>query len=193
MYGNVLNNAQIVELRKQKDITIEPFDEKRLRLAHYALSISSVLWPGDINLEGKRRYDLRHDFRNGEDYIFEPNEYAVVEVQQFIKLGEGIVGHFIPSSLLIDQGFSLTAGKIDPEYGGLGGGMQMIRFGLKNLKNDSNVINAEQNVAHVYFMDLRGLNNMKTELSRDEIKFLMERYPRLVRARDGGVDYGDGS
>ena len=193
MYGNIINNSQIQILYQIKEIVIEPFDESKLKLAHYPLTAGAALWAGDIATSGTRKFELRSDFRNGEDYEFEPNEYAVIEINEFIKIGSGIVGHFIPSSILIEQGFGLTAGKIDPGYGSLGGKRQQIRFGIKNLRGDKNHLIANQNVAHIYFVDLRGLDNLEPSLTKEEIKFLMERYPRLVRARDDGVDYGDGT
>lgn len=192
MFGNVLNNNQILHLKDKQDLTIEPFDKKQLKLAHYALKAASVLQIGDVNHKGVRQQNLKHDFRNGDDYVFQPNEYAVVEVQEFIKLKDGIFGHFIPASLLIDQGFGLVAGKIDPQYGALDGKRQVIRFGVKNLKDSQNTLYSGQNVAHVYFVDLRGLNNLPNQMTQEEIEFLMTRWPRYVRQKDDGPDYGTG-
>ena len=192
MFGNILNNFQIRNSCEKRDIIIEPFDQNKLKLAHYPLSAGSVLWATEITPEGLQKHALRSDFRNNEPYTFEPNEYAIVEIVEFIKLADGITGHFIPSSSLIEMGFGLTAGKIDPGYGDIGGEKQQIRFGLKNLRGDENVLEPNQILAHIYFIDLRGLNNMDINLSKKEIRFLMERYPRLVRAQDDGVNYETG-
>jgi deoxycytidine triphosphate deaminase len=194
VYGNVLNNSQISALVKSKEISIEPFDAKKLKLAHYPLSAGCVLWATEISSTTQiRKFENRADFRNDEDYDFDSNEYAVVEINEFIKISEGIVGHFVPSSSLIEQGFGITAGKIDPGYGSIGGKKQQIRFGLKNLRQSKNRLKANQTLAPVFFIDLRGLNNLDANLSREEVQFLMQRYPRLQHARDSGVDYGDGN
>lgn len=192
MFGNILNNSQIRNACNKSDITIDPFDDTKLKLAHYPLTAGSVLWATEKTPKGLQKHDLRADFRNNEPYRFEPLEYAIVEIAEFIKLSDGITGHFIPSSSLIELGFGLTAGKIDPGYGHLGGKQQQIRFGLKNLKNEKNQLAPFQVIAHVYFVDLRGLNNMGIKLTRRELEFLMERAPRYLRAQDDGVDYGTG-
>tara|TARA_R110002124_G_scaffold283470_1_gene459559 strand:+ start:73 stop:654 length:582 start_codon:yes stop_codon:yes gene_type:complete len=192
MFGNVLNNNQIMHLCEKQDLIIEPFDKGKLKLAHYALTPASVLWLGEVNPKGFRQETLRHAFRNGDDYTFASNEYAVVEIQEFIKLRDGLFGHFVPASILIDQGFSITAGKIDPQYGGLKGQRQIIRFGIKNLQDKENILSARQNIAHVYFVDLRGLNNLPNQMTHQEIEFLMSRWPRYVKQQDDGPDYGTG-
>ncbi len=192
MFGNILNNTQIRICCEKREIVVDPFDESKLKLAHYPLSAGSVLWATEVSPDGIQKHDLRSDFRNNDSYEFEPNEYAIIEIGEFIKLDNGITGHFIPSSSLIELGFGLTAGKIDPGYGVLGGERQQIRFGLKNLRDCKSTLQPHQNIAHVYFIDLRGLNNIDTNLSKKELRFLMDRYPRLVRAQDDGVDYGDG-
>lgn len=193
MYGNILNNTQITALCALGEMRIDPFVKTKLKLAHYPLTVGSVLWVGDIATSGTRKFEMKKDFRNGEDYLFAPNEYAVIEINEFIKLEGGLVGHFVPSSILIEQGFGITIGKIDAGYGAIGGKRQQIRFGLKNFRDGGNKLIANQIVAHVYFVDLRGLNNIDPTLTKAEIRFLMDRYPRLVRAQDDGVDYGDGS
>ena len=48
-----------------------------------------------------------------------------------VILPEGIVGRFIPASGLIEAGFGVTVGKLDPGYGK----RETIQFGLKNLKS----------------------------------------------------------
>lgn len=189
MFGNVMNNSQIINLCKQKEIIIDPFDEHRLKLAHYSLTSRGILWAGPVNMEGRRRYSQRVDFLSDPKYTFEAGEYAILEIEERIVLPEGIVGQFVPGSALIELGFSLTAGKIDPGYGALDGKRQQIRFGVKNLKNDDNVLTRDDVIAHVFFVDLRGLDNLPFEFSPRELEFIMKRAARFVKHRDDGPPY----
>jgi deoxycytidine triphosphate deaminase len=189
MFGNIINNSQIRKLVKDKTITISPFREERLKLAHYALRPAGILWTGQINSKGTRDFQPRHDFNSNDNYTFAAGEYAVAEVEEVIILSDGIVGHFLPSSSLIERGFGLTAGKLDPQYGALGGKRQKLIFGLKNLKNEENVFSATEGLAHVYFVDLRGLHNGPTEFSDPEIRDFLARFARFKRANDDGPSY----
>src|SRR5258708_7637282 len=117
MFGNILNNTQIRKLRDAKQIIIRPFRPDRLKLAHYALRPIGLLRPGQVNAKGLREHHPIHDFLSKPDYVFEPNEYAIVEIEEFIFMESGFVGHFLPSSSLIERGFGLTAGKLDAGYG----------------------------------------------------------------------------
>ncbi|PDT73633.1 hypothetical protein [Bradyrhizobium sp. C9] len=189
MFGNIINNAQIRKLRDDNELTISPFREERLKLAHYALSAAGILWAGAVNAKGKRELQPKHDFESNDKYIFQPSEYAIVEVEEFIKLPDGIVGHFLPSSALIESGFGLTAGKLDPKYGEIGGRRQKLIFGLKNLRNEPNTFSATEGLAHIYFIDLRGLNSVSLDFSNPEVQDYLRRFPRFKRAQDDGPNY----
>jgi deoxycytidine triphosphate deaminase len=189
MFGNVINNAQIKKLIKDKELTLSPFRDDRLKVAHYALRPSGVLWAGAQNSKGKRELQSKHDFDSDDKYVFQPGEYAIVEVEEFILLPDGIVGHFLPSSTLIESGFGLTAGKLDPRYGKLGGNRQKLIFGLKNLKNEQNTFYSAEGLAHIYFIDLRGLNSLPLDFSDPEVQDFIRRFPRFKRAHDDGPSY----
>jgi deoxycytidine triphosphate deaminase len=191
MFGNVLNNSQIKIACKRKDIEIRPFDASKLNLAHYPLTVAGVRWFGDISRNGKRTSELRANFQTDSEYVFDQNEYAIAEINEYLRLDEGIVGHFIPSSGLIEQGFGLTAGKIDPGYGSVSGETQKIYFGLKNLKSSKNVLIANQKIAHIYFVDLRGLNNDGFSFSPEQLRLISERVARNLYAADAGPIYPD--
>jgi hypothetical protein len=90
---------------------------------------------------------------------------------------------------LIERGFGLTAGKLDATYGTIGGRHQKIIFGLKNLRDEINVFSAADGLAHVYFIDLRGLDNMPVEFSDHEMSEFLRRFGRFKRAKDDGVGY----
>jgi len=63
------------------------------------------------------RFNVKYDFRAGASKAeFAPNEYLVVEVTQSITIRDEIVGHFVPSSKLVDYGFGLTCGRIEAPY-----------------------------------------------------------------------------
>ena len=191
MFGNILNNAHIKRLLADKQITISPFREERLKLAHYALRPAGILWAGATNSQRKRELQARHDFYSDDTYTFQPGEYAIVEVEEFIILPQGIVGHFLPSSSLIERGFGLTAGKLDPKYGEIGGTRQKLIFGLKNLRNEVNPFSSAEGLAHVYFVDLRGLNSLPADFSDPEMKDFIRRFARFKRASDDGPSYYD--
>ena len=195
MFGNILNNSQIISLVKDKKITIYPFNESKLKLSHYPLTPGGVLTPGKKNAAGKWQHSPKHDFAHTgkSECVFKPNEYAIIEVEEDIHLPEGIVGNFVPSSNLIEQGFGLTAGKIDPLYGNIGGKRQKILFGLKNLREEENALTEGQHIAHIYFVDLRGLNNAPQVLTDYEVHRFMERFSRFKKADDDGPDYGSGA
>ena len=165
MFGNVINNAQIRKLRVDNQLILKPFRDDRLKLAHYALRPAGVLWAGPSNSKGKRELQPKHDFNSNDVYTFQPGEYAILEVEEVIILPEGIVGHFLPSSSLIERGFGLTAGKLDPGYGEIANTRQKLIFGLKNLRNEPNAFSAAEGLAHIYFVDLRGLNSLSPDFS----------------------------
>jgi deoxycytidine triphosphate deaminase len=105
-------------------LILTPWNPENLQIAQYALNPTEILYE-DIN-GNEQRHDLGRS-----DYVFQPNEYAKVMIEQTVILPEGIVGRFIPASGLIEAGFGITVGKLDPGYGK----RETIQFGLKNLKS----------------------------------------------------------
>jgi deoxycytidine triphosphate deaminase len=184
MFGNMLNNAQMLKLISDKLITIKPFNEQKLRLSHYPLTLNRLIWLGQINSKGQREIVKQHSFESGSDYEFAPNEYCVGEVQEFVHLSDGFVGHFVPTSIFIDLGFGLTAGKIDPGFGKIENKKQVLRFGIKNLTDRHNLLPSDVSVAHLTIFDLRGLNNSK--ISPQQLRDILTRFSR---ADDDGPRY----
>lgn len=189
MFGNIVNNTQIVSLKESGHIEIDPFDEKRLKLAHYPLRASGLLKPGHIGNNLKHQRTTVHNFDSQEPYVFKENEYLLLEIEEHIVVKDGIVGHFVPSSFLIFQGFSLVCGKIDPHYGEIKGKRQKITFGIKNEKNENNSLTGEDVIAHIYFIDMRGLDNQLVKYTKREMAEFLSRYPRFLRAQDDGPTY----
>jgi len=147
--GVLLNNRLISKLYHDDVIQIKPWNPDNLQLAQYALN------PLEILYEDGEGNEQRHALTNSE-YIFQPNEYAKVMIEQKIILPDGIVGRFIPASGLIETGFGITLGKLDPAYGQ---SRETIQFGIKNLRNKANKFSRAtqftSRVAYIEFFDLR--------------------------------------
>jgi len=191
VFGNVVSDAEILELRRSKDIVIDPFHQNRMRLAHYALTAGAVIrLQNQADIHGTREL---HDFDVRPTYAFQPNEYQLVEVVEQITLAPGFVGSFVAASDLIEHGFGLTAGKIDPGFGSLGNRKQKVRFGIKNLLDEENVFDRNMGLAHVYFVNLRGLRTRRTrQFTQEEQSKLERRHDlRYLRDYDDGVPYPD--
>lgn len=177
MFGNIVNNKQLLNLMEQNQIRITPFDKKKLQTIHYPLNIKLVSKFNED--EDKTEFLLK----KGKPYILEPNEYVIIEIDEHIELETGIIGEFILSSNLIEKGLGLTCGKLDPEYGKKN---EAIRFGLKNLLGQNVPIEYDLKVAYIRFFDLRALENAPYILSKEE-KRLWEN--RVRRAFDDGPFY----
>lgn len=161
MFGNLISNHQLKQLMSSHSVDIEPFDELMLKATHYTLQPGRVL---------RRRPDgkwcINHYFSEEEVCELRPCEYVVVEVRQRIRIhAEGIVGRFLTTSNLVENGLLLVAGQIDHKYGIEG---EMLRFGIKNLLPEPNFIRKDTRLAHVEFFDLRGINIDSHELSAVE-------------------------
>jgi len=116
------------------------------------------------------KLDPVHDFkRDGDVFTFPEDKYVVVEIEELIKVPNGIVGQFVPASSLIELGIGITAGRIEFPYGQEN---EPIRFGLKNNLSSNTVIKGSEQIAYVQFFDLRSLVGESTELSeRDALLF----------------------
>lgn len=184
MFGNLITNRQLRQLIKQKEIQIDPFVERSLKTTHYTLRPGRVM-----GRQADGSWKQIHSFREEKrEFTIPENGYVLIEVLEAVKIAnDGIVGRFIPTSNLVDNGLLLNAGQIDNKYGLNGEGL---RFGLKNLLPVPNPICADTRLAHVEFFDLRGITVDPVELSKDEMD---TRVRKLLRAIESGVDYGDGS
>ena len=177
MYGTVINNKQILRLSESNLIRIVPFDKSKLQTIHYPLNIKLV---SKFNSDGQHSEFV---LKRSKSYTLAPNEYVIVEIDEHIELGDGIIGEFVPSSNLIEKGISITCGKLDSEYGQKG---EAIRFGLKNNLNQEVVLEYDLKIAYVQFFDLRALDNEPYILSPEERKLWRL---RMRKAIDDGVTY----
>lgn len=175
MHGNLISN---LELRKMVDthvISIKPFEPARAQLAHYPLD------PEVFLIRKNNEWIPVHSFaRQQEPFILEAGQYVQVEIRQHVAPGEGIVGLFVPSSNLINQGLSLTAGKISFPFGQKN---ERIYFGLKNNLSTPSTINPGDLVAYVQFFDLTNSERIPYALSDRDLSIYERR--REIASDDG--------
>lgn len=190
MFGNILNNASVISLVDSGLISIDPFQREKLKLIHYPLTPYTLLKPEGRGNDGEFKVRTIHQYQTDQDYYsFTPNQYLMVEIEEYISVGSGLVGHFIPSSNLIHQGFGLTAGRIEYPFGRGSNGRVKVRFGIKNLLEEANALMKNDLLAYVYFIDLRGLNSHEPKVSeRDQLLFDAWKH-RRSRFEDEGPKY----
>lgn len=181
MFGNLVNNTQLIHLVQiEKLVDITPWDPATLKTAHYPLK-PKVIWKRVSGaLKAVHNYE-----RDGDRYSLAENEYVVVEIREHIKVPEGIIGQFVASSNLIEQGLGITAGRLEFPYGQKG---EPIRFGLKNFLNEPNALRMSDQLAYIQLFDLRGLDNNAVKLTPRDIKLFTM---RLTRAKEDGPFYED--
>lgn len=174
MIGNLITNDLLSRRMRDGSISIQPFQRELAQLAHYPLTLGTIL-----RRNGKA-WSVAHDFaKDGDTCRLQANEYVVVEIMQQVRLQNGFVGTFIPASNLIEQGLGLVAGKITAPFGQNG---EKIRFGLKNYVDQPNDITKGQGLAYVQFFDLSGLPASEYVLSRRDLDVYSQR--RHQRADD---------
>ncbi len=184
MFGNLMNNVLIERFVTEGLLQIHPFDRKRLQVAQYPLSPLEIIFESDAR-SGTPIVGRHHLEEEKKPYKFQAREYAIVTVREHIILPDGIVARFIPASGLIESGYGLTAGKLDPGYGDKG---EQIRFGLQNLRDYSSDYSKDSPLAYIEFFDLRGLPTERVaSTDYDKLIRLMrladsiESYPEMVR------------
>ena len=184
MLGNPLTDALILQYRKDGRIRISPFDPGQLDPCAYTLT------PDEFAFEelgtGGEPTSCRWSLERDGDRVFPAQEYAVVTVAEQIVLSDGMMGLFVPQSELIEAGFSLTCGKLDPGYGQ---GGEQIRFGIQNVRSRENVFRAEMSLAHLLFFDVSGSPTLRMELD-DREKRLWRRRLRKNLLADAEDDEG---
>ena len=175
MHGNLISNGELIELVQRHLIDIKPFEPERAQLAHYPLDPESFLSMKD------GRWVAVHSFSNQtEPFTLKAGEYVIVEVRQHIAVSDGFVGLFIPSSNLIEQGLSLTAGKISFPFGQSN---ERIRFGLRNNMAAPVTVKPGDLVAYIQFYDLTKSLRRPYALSERDMKVFERR--RQIAADDG--------
>jgi hypothetical protein len=182
MYGTLANNSHILYLLRNHLIDIRPFDVTKLKTAHYPLTPYGVR-----NRGADGEWHTIHSFeRTSKPHVFEANQYLVVDVNEEIIVEAGVIAKFVPTSNLIEQGFAITAGRLEHPFGQKG---ETLKFGMRNQLDSRNPLSASDYIAYVEFYDLRALRNRPTHLTpRDEKIFAARVDPdRKRRAEDGSV------
>ena len=179
-FGGLLNNRLISKLYHDHEVIISPWNSENLQIAQYALNPAQVLYENENGMEHL------HDLEKNGDYRFKPHEYAKVVIQQTIILPDGIIGRFIPASGLIEAGFGITVGKLDPRYGEQ---KEQIQFGIQNLRNRENMFGLSvpftSRVAYIEFFDIRTLPVDPGELREYDYKIREVRRKREEFAKAG--------
>jgi len=186
MFGITINNRIINELVDSGSIKIDSFDKKKLKNIHYPLHVGKVL-----THDSSRKWKVAHSFDdNDKPFELLPNQYVQVVIKEQIQLSKGLVGEFIPTSNLIDDGISLTAGRIEYPFGNEG---EYIHFGLKNLLDVNFEIPPSYRIAYLKFIDVRGLSSDRIHLSKEEVRRHMQRLVGVKRdmEADGGAMHDD--
>lgn len=182
-FGGLLNNRLISKLHQDNELIITPWNAENLQIAQYALNPAQVLYEDGNGIEHA------HDLKKDGDYRFKPHEYAKVVIKQTVILPDGIVGRFISASGLIEAGFGLTAGKLDPGYGAK---KEQIHFGIQNLRSRDNVFGVgipfTSRVAYVEFFDIRTLPVDPGELREYDYKIREVRRRRDEFSKKGIED-----
>lgn len=155
MFGNILSNDGIRQCLRDRLIVIQPTPtsadlEQRLKFCHLRLRPDFVVYEEEV---GKQWLKKTQHLAHGE-FDFPPHGYAVVTCKERITLAPGIMGRFVVESAMIELGFGVTAGKLDPGYGEQ---KEQIRFGLANQLPRKNPYRSDSPLAYVEFFDLRGV------------------------------------
>lgn len=200
MFGTRMNNAQIAGAVEAGAMELEPFDSSLLKLDSYPLNPGVILAPVACGSESHMSLEKRHDFAADARYVLEPNEFVVVEVRQFLCIAEGIEGDFAQTSSMIDKGLLVMHGRFEFPFGKFSEKAsnpdaevrQKIRFGLKNLLNQSVGLVASDEISHVRFTDFRGLSNLPYKLRPTDVaRILNKTSSRYERAMDDGPIYDE--
>ena len=177
MFGTLVTKGQLIKLVENDKVKITPFDPTRAQPAHYPIDA------GIIYRRNGEEWKPEHDFRSKKEFVFEQSEYCVVEVAQSIVLASGYAGQFIPSSNLVEQGFSLVAGKVTYPFGQRG---EKIRFGIKNMLTSKNKLKAVDRIAYLQLFDFSALDHINYELDERDVRVFLQRFHR---ADDDGPNY----
>lgn len=189
VFGNILSDAEIIRLRKSGQLTLEPFDPTRLKVAHYKLTPRTV-WTPVTKADGTGSRTMAHSFEDEPQFVFEPNAYHLFEVAETVLLPKGVVGNFVPVSEFALRGFALVAGMLDSGYGRIAGRTQKLLFGVKNLLDEKNLFDRNFGLAHLSMVSLTGASVLHHEFNKTEQNRLVDRDPDRWRyANDDGVIY----
>jgi hypothetical protein len=184
MFGTLMTNAIIDRRMKDGSLKINPYDKARLQHCHYRLSPGQLVYEKQTGQDWKRRtHNLSDD-----PYTLKAHEYVIVIPHERIVLPDGIVGLFVPESRLIEEGFSVTTGKLDPGYGNKG---EQLRFGLQNNLGRENTYGLKSPLVHVQFFDISGLALLEVMKGTREEMLSKLRQKENAEKREDELDLSD--
>lgn len=107
----ILTDRQITEAQSKGDINIEPFDERQLQPASYDLRVGDQ----GITTSSKKKIKIKDD-----GYLLvQPGDFAVILVNEEIRLGSQYVARFGLRSKYARRGLVATTGlQVDPGFDG---------------------------------------------------------------------------
>jgi dCTP deaminase len=107
----ILTDRQIAEAQSKGDIKIEPFEERQLQPASYDLRVGDQ----GITTSSKKKVNIKTD-----GYLLvQPGDFAVVLVNEEIRLGAQYVARFGLRSKYARRGLVATTGlQVDPGFEG---------------------------------------------------------------------------
>lgn len=189
MFGNMMSGKMIRAAlgSTERDIRIEPNHpgEHPDPLTRIGAS-TFTLYAGSVYFQIPTSKDARweaFDLRTAK-FPLQPKQYVKVTPTERVILPRGIVARYEPTSDLIDEGFDLIAGKLDPGYGAAG---ELVTFGLHNISDVLRTISNNTRIAHMTFFDLRGISD---ELSvglkwKSRTGAILSQMPLLVPTGEG--------
>lgn len=188
MYGNVLSASAVERMIDLGTIKIEPFDLCHLGLAHYRLHPERMYEiDGDSDpLRLRCTYDRK---RHGPRLLVPAETYVLIEIHEQIVLPDGMFGRIVSTSFAIERGLSLEAGKLDAGYGDILRERTPLLVGLRNNLRVSVEFAADNGIAHLEIVDLRGTETRFGGFSDETLDRFRERTSRFTQARDDGVHY----
>jgi deoxycytidine triphosphate deaminase len=161
MFGNMMSGKMIRAAlgSTEHDIRIEPHHsgEQADLLTRIGAS-TFTLYAGIVHFQVPTSKGARwepFDLRTAA-FPLQPKQYVKVTPTERVILPRGIVARYEPTSDLIDEGFDLIAGKLDPGYGAAG---ELVTFGLHNISDVLRMISSGTRIAHMTFFDLRGVSD----------------------------------
>nr|WP_294525202.1 hypothetical protein [uncultured Rhodopila sp.] len=111
----VLSNRLILGLIERGDLQIDPFQPERLGATSYQICPYRVRFHVEDE-DGITLADKIVRLTPGIGRDLRPGEYAVVSPKERIRIAEGFVASFFPSSWCVENQLLLTVGRLDAGY-----------------------------------------------------------------------------
>jgi hypothetical protein len=184
MFGTLMTNTMIHKRIDDGSIRIHPYRPEQLQHCHYRLTPGRLVHEETVEHITRRK---THVLSDG-GFKFQPLQYAMVVPHERIVLPDGVVGLFVPESRLIEEGFGVTTGKLDPGYGNRG---EELRFGLQNNFSRENSYTSRSPLVHIQFFDVSGLALREVMRGAREQALSTLRQQENAEKREEELDFTD--